>query len=151
MNISSLARLSELLQRLSSDDGPGASSFERSQRGQLQSERRSIRSRRRGRGQNAAPTPTDAPDAPDTPAPPATTEPPQEQTGSPGTPAAEQTSLDTLAEMYVQQYQQNAGVTLSDEEFARKKTEVANFYSKISGGTERLDAVVFANDTQVKA
>ncbi|MCI5065709.1 hypothetical protein MRY87_08300 [bacterium] len=57
-------------------------------------------------------------------------------------------SLDDLAELYVKQYESGAGVRLSDEAFEAKKNEVAQFYAQMSGGEERLDAIVFANDTE---
>lgn len=55
--------------------------------------------------------------------------------------------VDELAALYVQQYQQGTGKQLSETEFERKKADVANFYTMLSGGRDRLDAIVFANDT----
>ncbi|MCB0321851.1 MAG: hypothetical protein KDD60_13075 [Bdellovibrionales bacterium] len=55
-------------------------------------------------------------------------------------------SLDDLAELYVKQYEEGAGVTLSSEAFEQKKSEVSSFYSQLSNGQERLDKIVFAND-----
>ena len=55
-------------------------------------------------------------------------------------------SIDDLAELYVRQFETGSGVTLSEEAFDAKKAEVADFYSGIRGGQERLDAIVFAND-----
>lgn len=55
-------------------------------------------------------------------------------------------SIEELAELYVQQYEDGSGVTLSDEAFNQKKSDVAAFYSTVSNGRERLDEIVFAND-----
>ncbi|MCB0336623.1 MAG: hypothetical protein KDD62_09960 [Bdellovibrionales bacterium] len=58
----------------------------------------------------------------------------------------EATSLDELAKLYVDQYEEKAGVTLSAEERNQKISEVRDFYGKQADGQERLDKIVFSND-----
>ncbi len=73
---------------------------------------------------------------------------PTEETTPPttGTQSSKELSIDELAELYVKQYEEGSGQKLSDEEFKAKATEVADFYSGLSDGQNRLDKVVFAND-----
>lgn len=59
-------------------------------------------------------------------------------------------SIEELARLYVQQYEDNSGRDLNDDEFEAKVKEVAKFYSDIDNGKERLDDVVFANDEKDK-
>ncbi|MCB0330113.1 MAG: hypothetical protein KDD70_10625 [Bdellovibrionales bacterium] len=56
--------------------------------------------------------------------------------------------LNQLAELYVRQYEEGAGVTLTKEARDAKTAEVAKFYENKQ---ERLDLVVFANDTATES
>ena len=55
--------------------------------------------------------------------------------------------INELARLYVSQYQEGSGTVLSKEAEEAKVKEVADFYSKMQNGEQRLDAIVFANDS----
>ena len=107
--------------------------------------------RQYGRGRALAPGQAKRPSpAPQQPQPPAAA-PPVDDSASiqpvPTTVTETDYTIDQLAELYVRQYQAGTGVTLSESAFQQRKAEVATFYSGLSDGQHRLDAIVFANDS----
>lgn len=159
MKINSLSDLSALFERLS-ERGQSADRGRRGNRSSdepnFQELRDSIRARRqgnrRGRGIGRGRSPGREVDDGNEPTPPETEPDTPPISTSPEPPVAtnpeqnNDSKIDELAALYVKQYEEQAGTTLSDEAFAQKKAEVANFYSRFNDGTDRLDKVVFAND-----
>ena len=162
MNISRLSDITSILQKLASSKGRGNSEAAQESGGnatridisnrrgsgrEVSTERRARNEERKAARESESEAPVTTPGSTPTPAPtdtPNTTEP-----DTPTTPPVSSSggeSIDELAALYVQQYQQSSGKQLSEEEFNKKKSEVADFYSSFSGGSQRLDNVVFAND-----
>ncbi len=158
MRTPSASERSALLEKIANQrsEKQSSRSEQRQSRAEARSERndsseRSSRGRRSRRGRNSE-SETEAVEAnPGTPTstPGENTTPTQATTTTPATSSAKPT-VDELAGLYVKQYEEQSGVQLTDEAFAQKKAEVANFYSKLSNGSDRLDTVVFSNDS-VKA
>lgn len=151
MKVSSFSNISDLFARLQSN--AGSDFLQQSGRG-LQNEKarnaiESARQRQEARrashknnqdGQDVTIQPVDTPQQTD----PANTSP----AGETQIITSEELSIDDLAGLYVRQYEQQSGVRLSKESFDQKKSEVSSFYSGMSDGRDRLDKIVFSNDSE---
>ncbi len=73
-----------------------------------------------------------------------TVEEPTQNTTPSTSASATNDQLSELATLYVEQYEQGSGVSLSTEAFEQKKAEIVDLYSRL--GADRLDNIVFSND-----
>lgn len=141
MNVTSIKDISALLQNIVNERStartPGSPERREISERASDKARERLALKNKASGQPPSTTPDPLPQ-PDTTAP---------ATQSPVKSSSNSDAIDELAALYVQQYQEGTGKQLSEAEFERKKADVANFYTTLSGGKERLDAIVFANDT----
>lgn len=159
MEFGSISNLADLLGRFQTRRGGNGDIFERlaearAEREERRAERQERRaerreSRRSERNESSQPEETapqeedpvaSVPGAPDEAAPVE-----EEAPVAEGSPVSAD-SVDGLARLYVAQFEEGSGRDLSEEEFEAKVKNVSDFYSQLSNGQSRLDAVVFAND-----